>query len=87
MNNVVRLRRRPRPRTFTKREEISQYLSELIRTSGQTYSAIALKVGVTGQTIGKIAREDTLWPRHTTLFGLLEAFNVEIEFRTPDRRA
>ena len=73
-----------KPRTFTKAEQVIEYMASLVIADGRPYSKIAEGVGVAGSTIGKLANRSTRWPRPTTLFPLMQAMNVHLEIRKND---
>jgi len=79
-NNVVQLHRRKPPRVFTKQEQFIDSLREAILTSGLTYTILATRAGVSITTIQRLASGYTRWPRHTTLFPLLQAVGKRLAF-------
>lgn len=70
-----------KPRTFTKAEQVIEYMAQLVISDGRSYKKIAEQVGVSGSTLGKLANRSTRWPRPTTLFPLMQAMNVHLEIR------
>jgi len=79
MGKVIQLRRR-QPRVFTKQEQFIDSLREAILTSGLTYTILATRAGVSVTTIQRLASGYTRWPRHTTLFPLLQAVGKRLAF-------
>jgi len=76
--NVVILPTPPRKRSFTSAEAMIEEVRNEIFRDGETRKAIALRTGVATSTINNIATGKTRWPRHTTLFPLLNALNMEL---------
>lgn len=72
---VIRLR----PRRFDSRERLIEIVSEAILIDGRPYSKIAMQCYVSPATVGRIARRQTMWPKYSTLFPLLDALGLKIE--------
>jgi DNA-binding transcriptional ArsR family regulator len=74
-----------RKRTFTTHEQrrlkIIGAVRDEIRSSGKTYKQIGEATGLSGSTVGSVARMDTIWPRPKTLFTLLDYFGMELELK------
>ena len=68
-----------KPKTFTTAEAMLEEVRILIHKDGRTQREIALNTGVGPSTINHIATGHTKWPRHTTLFPLLEALHKKIQ--------
>jgi hypothetical protein len=86
MATVHKLRQRPKigrpqPRTFTRAEQVIEYLADRIMASGETYRALGETTHLSGTTIGKLANRTTKWPRHTTLFPLIDALGLEMDLK------
>jgi hypothetical protein len=82
MSNIVKLRR---PMTFDSREAFIEQVSIEILKSQLTFESIAHEararnpaLRLCAATVGKLARRDTRWPRHTTLFAILDIVGCEI---------
>src|SRR5262249_30757817 len=67
-----------RPRVFTRHEQFIDALREELLTCGMTYTQVALKTGGAHSTIHNIATGRTKWPRHTTLFPLVQALGKRL---------
>jgi len=83
MNNVVHMSKR-KPRNFTKAEEVLEEIRERIHMDGRTHKKIAEATGVSPSTVGHIATGHTTWPRHTTLFPLMQALGMKMRIESPD---
>jgi hypothetical protein len=77
-NNIVKLHRSSRPKTFTAAEEVIEELSVRILESRKPYRVIAAACDVNVSTIHNIASRKTRWPRPHTLFSLLAYFNLRL---------
>lgn len=86
MNNVIQLTRK-KPRNFTKAEEVLEEIRERIHMDGRPYKQIALSTGVSPSTVGNIATGHTTWPRHTTLFPLMQALGMKMQIISPEDKA
>lgn len=69
-----------RPRTFTSDEQAMEVVREAMFASGITYARMAAKVGVSHSTLANIASGRTRWPRPRTLFPLLDALGMRMQF-------
>jgi transcriptional regulator with XRE-family HTH domain len=78
MSKVVALRRR-KPRVYTSAERVLDEVREWIYKDGRTMQKIADATGVSVSTIHAIGSGKTQWPRHTTLFPLLQALHLRID--------
>lgn len=67
-----------RPKTFTAPEELIERVAALIMISGRTYRDLATECELSATTVQRLASRQTTWPRHTTLFPLLQALRVAI---------
>ncbi len=76
-----------RPNTYTHQEQVIETLSQMIQTSGKTYTAIATACELSIGTVQRLAQRETLWPRPKTLFGILGYFGAELEIKVPSNRA
>lgn len=71
-----------KPKVFTTQEAFMEELQSAIFASGIKYKDLASMASVANSTIANIANGTTRWPRHTTLFPLIAALNLEITFKT-----
>ena len=67
-----------RPRSYTSREKFIDAVRDEVFASPLTYEEIAAKAGCVKGTISNLASGKTAWPRHTTLFGVVAALNLQI---------
>ena len=80
--NVVQFKK---PRNYTTAESVLDTVREGIFMDGRTYAKIADATGVSMSTISNIATGKTTWPRHTTLFPLMQTLGIKIDVVLPDR--
>src|SRR5262245_6538288 len=78
MNNVVRIK----PRVYTSQEAFIDALREEMFKTGWTYKEIAERASVSTATINNLAMGRTTWPRHTTLFGIVNALGLGIRLES-----
>jgi len=71
---------RARPRNFTSAEAVLDEVRERIFMCGKTYTQIAVAAGVSSSTIHNIATGKTTWPRHTTIFPLMQVIGMRMTF-------
>ena len=83
MGRVIQLRR---PRTFTSAEEVLDSIREAIFMDGRTYEAIAAASNVSKSTINNIATGRTRWPRHTTLFPVMQSLGMTMTISVPNKK-
>lgn len=74
---VINLNAR-RPKSFTTNERFIEELRALLFRSGRTWKDIAAECSLSHSTVQRLARGDTIWPRHTTLFSVLASLNKRI---------
>ena len=67
-----------RPQTFTENERLVDEVREHIFRSQKSYKEIATACKVSAQTVGKLARGQTKWPRPTTLFPLIDHLGLRL---------
>lgn len=75
-----------KPRTYTSAEAVLDAVREAIFLDGRTHKAIAIATGVSPSTVNNIARGQTTWPRHTTLFPLMRALGMRMDITIPEKR-
>lgn len=68
-----------KPRAFTSAERMIEEVRQRIFADGRRYADIARVTGVSGTTIGNLARGKTIWPRPQTLFPLVNALGLSIK--------
>ena len=74
-----------KPKTFTSAEAMLEEVRGLIRADSSTIKVIAAQTGVATTTIYNIAGGKTRWPRHTTLFPLLDTLGYRISIQRKER--
>lgn len=79
MVNIVRLPSASRPRTFTTAEAMIEEVRTSIFGDQRQYRVLAEKASVSPSTIANLASGKTRWPRHTTLFPLLDALGLRMQ--------
>lgn len=83
-NSGIVVRFRNYPDNIKSSEELLDIIRDAIFKDGRRYEDIAKDVGVTGVTIGNLARGDTKWPRATTLFPLVKMLDLKIRLGQDD---
>ena len=74
-----------KPKTYTSAEAMLEEVRELIHMDGSTQKEIAAETGVAQSTIHNIASGKTRWPRHSTLFPLLDTLGYRISLQRKDK--
>jgi transcriptional regulator with XRE-family HTH domain len=77
-------KRRGKPRNFTSAEAVLDEVRERIFIDGRSYKKIAELAGLSQSTIANIAYSNTTWPRHTTLFPLMQVLGMKMSFTEVD---
>lgn len=74
--------RLPKPKTFTSREALIDFVREQIMIDGRSYEKIAIATkSISGTTVGSLANGKTRWPRDTTLFPIMRVLGIVLEAR------
>lgn len=67
-----------KPRFHDSVEQLMEEVQELMFRDGRTHKKLAKDIGVGASTIANIMSGKTRWPRHSTLFPLLQSLGYSI---------
>ena len=75
---LLKMKPRAKPKTFTAGEQVIEYLSNRILADRRNYRQIAQDCDVSHSTISNIASRKTRWPRPKTFFSILNHYGIHL---------